>query len=68
MQYFKQVLLLVKQLLAWFSTSARLASGLLASVLQTLEETRDKLIERANVAHCSGGLPRRFCLEGGALL
>ena len=23
---------------------------------------RDKLIERANVAHCSGGLPRRFRL------
>ena len=23
---------------------------------------------RANVAHCSGGLPRRFSLEGGTLL
>ena len=31
-------------------------------------KSRDKLIERANVAHCSGGLPRRFCLEGGTLL
>ena len=28
-------------------------------------KSRDKLIERADVAHFSGGgLPRRFCLEG----
>ena len=33
-------------------------------------KSRDKLIERANVAHCSrgGGLPRRFSLGGGTLL
>ena len=30
-------------------------------------KSRDKLIERANVAHFSGGVPRRFCLEGGTL-